>query len=163
MVDEALFKANEKLIHQVINDLKYIPKKAEREDILQVGRIALWKSINSYDECEGYALSTHCYKGIYRDIVHFLEKVQRIKRKDIYVEQEETFTDGIEDEIVGNLIVNEMMKHLSEQDVEIFIDKHVNKFTYPELIDKFGLSRSTLIRKVEHAKEVLQNNMKWER
>lgn len=158
---EKLLLDNEKLVYRAINDLKYIPPKAEIEDLEQVGRIALWKAINSYNQDDNYALSTHCYRTIYGDVVNWLEKLQAVKRKDVYIDRSDTYYDSFEDEVIGDMLINEMKKYVSEKDVNMFIDKYVNGLTYKALAEKYPVSERTIKRRVRNTKDILKSKLNW--
>lgn len=68
---DALVRKYEPLIHSVIS--KKLPTYLGDEDLVQVGRIALWRSAKRYDPDKG-KFSTYAYKGIYHAMLKELSK-----------------------------------------------------------------------------------------
>ena len=67
----ALVRKYEALIHSVLS--KKLPTYIGDEDLVQVGRIALWKSAKRYDPNKG-KFSTYAYKAIYHSMLKELSK-----------------------------------------------------------------------------------------
>lgn len=67
----ALVRKYEALIHSVLT--KKLPAYVGDEDLVQVGRIALWKSAKRYDPDKG-KFSTYAYKAIYHAMLKELSK-----------------------------------------------------------------------------------------
>lgn len=67
----ALVRKYEALIHSVLT--KKLPNYIGDEDLVQVGRIALWKSAKRYDPDKG-KFSTYAYKAIYHAMLKELSK-----------------------------------------------------------------------------------------
>jgi len=155
-----MLRENVRLVYQVINDLEYVPESVDTEDLEQIGKIALWKAIQSYDETSQYALSTCCYRTIYKDIIDYLRKHQAKKRKEVMLTK--SYEHGFEDELLDSMIINEIRKHLEELDYNIFIDKVVDGLTFDELTEKYGLSKMQLRYRVQKSKQILKKNIVWE-
>lgn len=68
---DALVRKYEPLIHSVI--AKKLPAYLGDDDLVQVGRIALWRSAKRYDPDKG-KLSTYAYKAIYHQMLKELSK-----------------------------------------------------------------------------------------
>lgn len=73
---DALVRKYEPLIHSVIN--KKLPAYLGDDDLVQVGRIALWRCAKRYDPDKG-KFSTYAYKAIYH---HMLKELSK-RRNDI--------------------------------------------------------------------------------
>ena len=67
----ALVRKYEALVHSVLS--KKLPSYIGDEDLVQVGRIALWKSAKRYDPNKG-KFSTYAYKAIYHAMLKELGK-----------------------------------------------------------------------------------------
>ena len=67
----ALVRKYETLVHSVLS--KKLPTYIGDEDLVQVGRIALWKSAKRYDPDKG-KFSTYAYKAIYHAMLKELSK-----------------------------------------------------------------------------------------
>lgn len=68
---DALVRKYEPLIHSVI--AKKLPAYLGDEDLVQTGRIALWRSAKRYDPDKG-KFSTYAYKAIYHQMLKELSK-----------------------------------------------------------------------------------------
>ncbi|MGE6227585.1 sigma-70 family RNA polymerase sigma factor [Paenibacillus chitinolyticus] len=157
---DSLIKANEGLVHQVINDLLYIPHNIEREDLEQVGKIALWEAIQSYDENCEHKLSTHCYRKIYLEIIDYLRKSQAKKRQEIFIKG--GMAEDFSEDIIGNLLMDEIKRFLPGDHSNLFFDKSVGDMTYSQLSNKYGLSNRQARYKFKKAVEILRDNIVWE-
>jgi RNA polymerase sigma factor (sigma-70 family) len=81
---EALLQANERLIHRVI--LEQAIGGIEYQDLVQEGRIAVWRSILHFDPGRGNAFSTYAWTAIYRHLWAYVEMTEQSRE---YVEVEE--------------------------------------------------------------------------
>lgn len=81
---EALLQANERLIHRVI--LEQAIGGIEYQDLVQEGRIAVWRSILHFDPGRGNAFSTYAWTAIYRHLWAYVEMAEQSRD---YVEVEE--------------------------------------------------------------------------
>ena len=68
---DALVRKYELLIHSVLS--KKLPAYVGDEDLIQVGRIALWRCAKRYDPDKG-KFSTYAYKAIYHHMLKELSK-----------------------------------------------------------------------------------------
>lgn len=159
--NEILFYNNKAIIYYAINSLKFVPERAEMEDLQQIGSMALWKAIETYDEELCCSFFTHCYNVIRCDLINWLEKLQCKKRQDVYIEYDSTYSDNFENDVIGDMLTDEIRKHISSVEAEIFLDKHIGKLTNKEIANKYNISLSTVKRKLDRAKDVLKNNLEW--
>ena len=160
---EEKYQKNEKLVYQVVKSIKYIPEKIEIEEVYQVGRMALWNAINSYEEKERtVAFSTYCFRAIQHTLINWLVSHQRTKRKDVSINmQSESYT--IDEEVGFSMLVDTMKKYANEVDVEMFIDKNINKMELSELTEKYKLSKVTILKRIRTVKKTMQENMRgWD-
>lgn len=63
---EEKIELNEKLVYHAVN--KYFPSLIQDEDIIQIGRIGLWKACERFDPDRGLAFSTFAVACIRREI-----------------------------------------------------------------------------------------------
>ncbi|WDV47051.1 sigma-70 family RNA polymerase sigma factor [Clostridiaceae bacterium M8S5] len=154
-------KLNQKIIYKVIKNLNYIPNNIEFEELEQVGKIALWKAIKSYKENKNYSLSTHCYRIIYSDIIDYLRKEnKKIDYTLISLKNEDS--KYLVDEIVnGDMLILEMSKYISKQNVDILVDKYIYKLTYEEIATKNNVCKKTIYRRIKKSKKILKEKLKW--
>jgi len=74
-VTDEMIKQHEKLIETVVKkeiNLYMYEKihKLSKEDVFQIGRIGLFKALQSYDESKNAQFSTHAYINIYGELMH---------------------------------------------------------------------------------------------
>lgn len=81
---EALLQANERLIHRIV--LQQEIGGIEYQDLVQEGRIAMWRSILNYEPERGYAFSTYAWTAIYHRLWAYVEMAEQSRD---YVEVEE--------------------------------------------------------------------------
>ena len=157
---EEKYKLNEKLVYHAVKSIKYIPERIEMEEVYQVGRMALWKAINSYnEETSVIAFSNHCIRAIQNSIIDWLRIDQRIKRKDVFINmQSESYT--IDEQVEFSMLVNTMKQYVDEVNVGIFIDRNINKMNFSELTGKYKLSKVTLTKRLKETRNILQEKMR---
>ena len=86
---EKLFTDNLPLVRKVISDCVYLPKwqmNNERDDLEQIGRIALVRAAASFKETEGVRFSTYAYTSIRNALKDELKK--KYRSTEIAVEEE---------------------------------------------------------------------------
>ena len=83
---EALLRGNEGLIHHILK--RQGIGGIEYQDLIQEGRIALWRSILHFDPGRGTAFSTYAGFAIYNQFWHYVEAADQSQG---YVEVDEWF------------------------------------------------------------------------
>lgn len=156
---------NVKLVYQAINNLTFIPEGVEREELEQIGKIALFNALKSYKSNNGYSLSTHCYRFIYYQLLTYLKNPARKKRQCIKVNIDDhtIATNSIEEDedYTCDILMHEIGKYIPELDREIFFDKFVVGMTYDELSTKYNLTVKQLRGIINKSKDILQEKIKW--
>lgn len=76
MADISLFDENQKLVHHIVN--KHFWSYPDREDITQVGLLALYRASIKFDP-EKAQFSTYAYNTVKREIFKFLKKNSKKK------------------------------------------------------------------------------------
>ena len=154
---------NEKLVYFVVH--KYFKDLSNDEDIIQAGRIGLWKACEHYDDDKS-KFSTFAVKCINNEIKNELRARFREKNKacvaslDQIIGVDEEFDSGV---TIGNVIpfveggysiidhdLQSIEKKLPKRNADVF-RMHVFGFSAAEISKYFGFSRtwaSNLIRDV---------------
>lgn len=159
---ENKIRENVKLVYRVINDLQYIPKEVEIEDLEQVGKIALWQALEKYDENRLTTISTFCYKFIYNQIISYLRGFVADKRRPI-MECVTPEQHSVEEEVLGSMLIYEIGKLLSDNEMAIFIDRHVNNLTLNEMSEKYGYAQADGVhKKLNHINKILEKGLDWD-
>ena len=155
-----MIKDNKGIVWQVINDLQYVPESVEEEDLFQIGLISLWGAIESYQEDNGYALSTHCYKLVYGDIIDYLRREQAQKRNG-HIDLP-TKVESFEDDVIASLIIDEIDDLLSSNNFDIFNSIYIDNSTIQETSNDLDMSSRTVSRRIRDIKNTLQEQLMWD-
>lgn len=158
---EILINKNKNLVYQVINDLKYIPRGVDQEELFQIGLISLWKAIESYDKTDSYAMSTHCYQTIKSDIIDELRKHEAKKRQEVIISGK-PYMDSFEDEVIGMEIITEINKYISDKSTNILVDKYMNKLSMKEISEKYNMTERGILKNITRSIKTLRNKLEWE-
>lgn len=154
---EDLLKEHEKLIHSVISRLDFVPDKVDKQDLYQVGYIALWEALKCYDEAYGFEISTHCYNRIKAKVIDYLREQQAIKRKEVL---KSDYDDSFEQEVNLKMLLYEIEKTLPRDIYNIFVDKYLYKYTINDLMNKYNLTKSQVETRLRQAKLKVINKLK---
>ena len=65
------FENNEKLVYKVYNK-QFVRYGHIKEDLLQCGRMALWRACQRFDETKGYKFSTYAVRAITNEMLDFV-------------------------------------------------------------------------------------------
>lgn len=159
------------------------------EDYFQQGVLELIRCVDRFDEKKGIKFSTYAVKNIKLFLKEYIarDKVLRPKRtgikgrvyappcdsfeKVVYSNskaEEITLGDMIADEfqIENNTIMLDISilvskKLISERDVNIFLDFHINKETKRSIGQKYGLSQRQITTILEKTKNDLQKHLSY--
>jgi RNA polymerase sigma factor (sigma-70 family) len=146
---------NTKLVYKVIHSLEYIPNKVDWEDIEQVGKIALWEALKTYDE-DKYTLSTWCYAIIKSTILDYLRSTQALKRQDIIIEDNVMYA---EEEAMGNLMISEIEQIIGKDNTQMLVDQILNELTLQQLSEKYNLSVKQIRTRISKSKDILKTKL----
>lgn len=151
-----LIKEKEFLIIYVLK--RWFPKHLFDEDFVQIGRVALWRAIKTYDDSKGAKLDTYAITCIRRAISSELVRLTRKTfdiNNEVYCFDDMTFTtlkgedatpfkELLPDEkinIESIVIVNDMIDSLTEEERKIVAAK-LNKIGEGRLEKEYGISKS---------------------
>ena len=162
---------NEKLVYFIIN--KYFYDYRADEDLIQCGRIGLWRACERFDGGKS-KFSTFASKCIYNAIVHELQnrnnewKLGCVESLDRVIE---TDRESGSDITVGHLIpvieegyceidydLSSVKKKLSERDAEAF-QMHLDGFKAVEIAELYGFSRSWASRVIRDAQYIARKEL----
>lgn len=152
--------SNIKLVYEVVNSLEFIPEKVAKEDLEQIGLIALWKATVSYNEEESkVAFSTHAYGLIKRDILDYCRMQTAKKRKDVIVEDR---VEEVEDEVMSTLLISKICEILPKDYSDVFISRYVDGMEYQEIMDAYGYTKRQVQYRLDKSRDTLKKELKWE-
>lgn len=163
---------NEKLVYFVIN--RYFPDFREDEDIIQIGRIGLWKACVSHDDTKS-KFSTFAVRCIMNEIkMELRDRVRQWKLGEV-ASMDETLVfdkDGnpvtlshiIPDPTNGYCSVDYdisfLGQKLSERDMEVF-RLSMYGFTANEIGRAFGYTRAWASRVIKNAQKLCRAMMPY--
>lgn len=159
------------------------------EDYFQQGVLELIRCVDRFDEKKGIKFSTYAIKNIKLFLKEYIarDKVLRPKRTGIkgrvYAPPCDSFekvvyNNGKAEEItLGDMIADDFQienntimldisilvskKLISERDVNIFLDFHINKETKRSIGQKYGLSQRQITTILEKTKNDLQKHLSY--
>ena len=159
------------------------------EDYFQQGVLELIRCVDRFDEKKGIKFSTYADKNIKLFLKEYIarDKVLRPKRTGIkgrvYAPPCDSFekivySNGKAEEItLGDMIADDFQienntimldisilvskKLISERDVNIFLDFHINKETKRSIGQKYGLSQRQITTILEKTKNDLQKHLSY--
>lgn len=157
----ALVRKYEALIHSVIS--KKLPAYLGDEDLVQVGRIALWRCAKRYDPDKG-KFSTYAYKAIYHSMLKELSKRKSevSLNTPIVGDDEAEFQDTIADlrqSLDGAELkfeLEDFYKTLTPRRQEV-LKRKANGLTRREIAQALGVSYDLIV------KEMKEINNQWKK
>ena len=86
---DALLREHERLVHKVVR--QQYPGRADYEDLIQEGRIGLWRAIEGFDGSLGYAFSTYAWVAIRNQVWRAVAKAGKAQGwQEVYGKGEDT-------------------------------------------------------------------------
>lgn len=141
------------LVYKIIRGLEYIPHQVDEDDLVQIGRIALWRAFETYKE-QTPSFTTYAYKLIYSDIISHLRMYSAQKRKNIVKESDgRDFTDRV------NLKVAIEEAGLTEDEYKVLKSKYFDNLTYDEISDKHDISYGRVQYMLSKAKAKIKREL----
>ena len=159
------------------------------EDYFQQGVLELIRCVDRFDEKKGIKFSTYAVKNIKLFLKEYIarDKVLRPKRTGIkgrvYAPPCDSFEKVVysnskaEEITLGDMLTNNFQienntimldisilvskKLISERDVNIFLDFHINKETKRSIGQKYGLSQRQITTILEKTKNDLQKHLSY--
>ena len=151
----ALVHKYERLVYSVLT--KKLPAHVGDDDLVQVGRIALWRCAKKYDPDKG-KFTTYAYQSIYHSMLRELGKRKATVSLNTPVigEDDIELQDTIEDfrQSLDNLDVKfeleEFLETLTERQRAVLKRRAIGE-SYSEIADHMGISRSLACNEVKAA------------
>lgn len=150
---EQMIIDNQKLVHFVVN--KYFPSFYDDEDIIQVGRIGLWKACVGYDSQKGKfsSFAVHCITNEIRMEFRRRERMSRFGYitsldEPLYFDKDgtavtlaHTIADPKDDYNIIDYDLSFLKHKLSKRDIEAF-KMSICGYTSTEIGNAFGFTRT---------------------
>ena len=168
-IDE-LIEENKYIVIRVLNRyLKSELFQQQREDYMQIGLIALWKAITTYEEDKNDNFEAYAYTCIRNDIRNEMRKALKQKRGANEVilslnasspELEDICLEEVIPDKKGVVIVDTkaFMEGLTEDDFKLIKLKSERK-TINEISNITGFNRKKVIRKTDELKRKFKENV----
>lgn len=164
---------NEKLVYFVIN--RHFPDLRRDEDIIQQGRIGLWKACESYDDGKS-KFSTFAVKCIFNEIMREIRHRAKERRLGYAVSLDEvigTEEDSDSEITIGSSIpfieegycivdhdLSSVVKKMSERNAEVF-GMYIYGFSATEISQIFGFSRTWASNIIKDAQYIARKELLW--
>ena len=161
---------NESLVYFAIN--RYFPDLCSDEDIIQTGRIGLWKACTNYDSTKS-KFSTFAVRCIINEIrmeLHDREKMGRLGKitsldEPLYFDNSgnavtlaHLFPDPSNNYYVINYDISFLQNKLSERDVKVF-ELSIAGFSPEEIGKIFGYTRTWAYRIIKKVQSIAKTKM----
>lgn len=166
MTPEELYSQNEPLVRWTIK--KYYPDFMDDEDLIQEGRIGLWRACLAYDEKKGLKFSPVAVSYIRNALRHGYQKLYGRslgKRRFLWSVQSLYEPIGhddllLQDTIPGDtdaafLDISGALSRMSERDREILY-LTIDGFSQKEIAKRVGVSERTIYRVLQIAKIIFR-------
>lgn len=79
---EKMAGENERLVPYVLN-YSFKDSRAEKEELMNAGRLGYCKALNNYDDSEGVRFTTYAFRCIQNEVRYFLRKENRHIKNDV--------------------------------------------------------------------------------
>jgi RNA polymerase sigma factor (sigma-70 family) len=170
---EQVYKKYTPLVHRMANKFITTYRYFDREDLVQIGYIALWKAWKSYDPERESSFTTHICNCIYRAIDKEFRYFRQEKRgheklmKSLYEKKVQkgdkpvTYFDSVMDlsqDVESIVCTNETIQEAIEMDSKV-IPLYLSGMTQVEIAEKIGCSQVNVSRRIRKCKELLEKAM----
>jgi RNA polymerase sigma factor (sigma-70 family) len=140
---DRLIKENLGLVKSIVK--KYKPKtRHEYQEMVQCGRIGMWKALLKYDKDKG-ALTTFCYNPIHWEILAYLKK-KKIEFKRSCMRHSESELAYVCDHMIEHKIW-EYIPELSKDEMDL-ITSIVEGNNYRELSEMYNITMQQVRNRV---------------
>lgn len=131
------------------------------DDLVQVGMVALWKSLSNYDDSVGYiTITSYCYRMIRFAIIDYCRQ-QMAQGKLIELKWNPDYdTSGKNDDAIAECLVRmEIQQYLTPEQFDVFIGKHLHNYTYKELSQMHNKTQRQIKYTLKKAKDILREKL----
>lgn len=139
-VEKIIFD-NETLIKKVIYKLKIY---RDLDEYMQVGRIALWKALQNYDDTKG-DFAMFAYMTVKYAIIRALSKANHVSEHELAVEENIIIVNSQQHNFVtSSLEWPEWFEALNKDEKFLLIALYEKELSLKEIADKYKLSYETI-------------------
>lgn len=149
-INEAMIQ-HESLVFKVIK--RYFPSRIDDDDIIQTGRIGLWKALKSLEKFNPNNIETYMRKCIKTEIIKELQKEYRKKRKldeseyYVYIDKPQRIEISDNSNDFMQVYIEDYFSTLSEREKEIY-KLSSSGYTALEISKVLGIARSTVTKHI---------------
>lgn len=133
----------------------------EYDELMQVGRIGLWKALSDYDPEKNNKIETFLWMSIYRRFIDtYLRKHKTIERDgethsfqkysgkedseegsgNFFVDLQTPAIDSL-NHIIFERVVHDIQNHPMKDTAQMVLDYYIDELGYQEIADRFGITR----------------------
>lgn len=166
MTPEELYSRNEPLVRWTIK--KYYPDFMDDEDLMQEGRIGLWRACLAYDEKKGLKFSPVAVSYIRNALRHGYEKLygRSLGKRQLLWNAQSLYEPIGRDDLllqdiipgntdVGFLDISGALNRMSERDRKILY-LSIAGFSQKEIVKRVGVSERTIYHALQIAKIIFR-------
>lgn len=163
-----LFNENKNIVYSIYNK-EFTNHTELKDDLIQVGLIALWKSANKFDPNRGVKFSTFAYRSIENNMKCF--SVRSYKKTCCVLSLSEPVGDGessyeevlaspvnFEDSVEIDEIFHQLFKELDEQQKSV-IQAVIDGYKKTEISQIMNLSKAKITKILKDFRKKLQNTL----
>lgn len=148
------FDDNIKLVYFVYHRYFKATAQSLRDDLFQEGLIALFYCCQQFDSAKKIKFSTYATKGIYNNMLSFLQKANKTNSNIISFselsEEDITFGNNLKnsEDIIEKIyiqdIVENYFKTIQKRDRKIILEYYRGNTTMEKIGERFGLSKNAI-------------------
>lgn len=146
------FEENEKLVYKVFKD-NFAGYRWLKDDLLQCGRMGLWKACKKFEEDKGYKFSSYAVKVIRNEMLLYLKK----ETKEIACDIQEDVVSEEEVDIDMKIIYEDLMKSVKHGEM---LDLFYKGMTINQLSAKYGVSKQAISKTLIECQKQLRAKVK---
>lgn len=141
------------MVQSIVNSF-YIPKGLDRDDLVQVGLIGIWKASKTYKPNKNTKFSTYAYVAARNEILHLLRKQSRLKPEQNRLLERHAETYEIEQGVIDRFIKEDL-----EEEEETLIRLLYQGYTQREIAKVLGLTQPSVCQRIRRLR--IKGQRKW--
>lgn len=141
------------MIQSIVNGF-YIPYGLDREDLVQVGLIAVWKAYKTYKPNKNTKFSTYAYVAARNEILHLLRKQTKYRPERHRLLERDADTYEIEQGVIDRFI-KEDLAHEEQTLIRLLYEG----YTQREIAKVLGLTQPSVCQRIRRLR--IKGKRKW--
>lgn len=151
---DELIKKYEDMIASIIHKLNYVGSDISYDELMQIGRVAIWKSASKYDPERG-AMSTFLYTCIQRDMWKYLDKEMKHRHVSLDILSEKETACDVFVKIQEEILIDVIREKFGDK-TDYFIERVLMKNELNDIAERYGVT----VKKVQYWSEKIHRYVK---